>query len=230
MDPYLSLLTRKYPTIKPPPRRDLEQYAIDVSGVYNRSRYIASLVRGAGLVIGDDDLVTLFLAGDGFSLTLLEKDERVLDVIRGNLPDAAAVELLPTDLHSVYQGTWPKLDRSYDFFVTSPPYTPEGLKIFSAVGIQNLKVGGLGFIASPYDADEKADAVSHELMRFVLENGCILERVTPAMTFEEGLGAYQIVVRKLRDTAAINWLRPLEGKMYEWEAFGQQDAYKHQSV
>ncbi|HMR09023.1 MAG TPA: hypothetical protein PKA88_24755, partial [Polyangiaceae bacterium] len=90
--------------------------------------------------------------------------------------------------------------------------------------------GGLGFIASPYDADEKADAVSHELMRFVLENGCILERVTPAMTFEEGLGAYQIVVRKLRDTAAINWLRPLEGKMYEWEAFGQQDAYKHQSV
>lgn len=230
MNGYLAALNRRYHRIKPAPDRRLEQYAIDVTGVLSRARFIARSVRhGEGLVVGDDDLVSLYLAGfDQLALTVLEKDERVIRAIEDNLPEDAAVEVVPTDLQGVYDGEWPLEGRSFDFFVASPPYTPEGMSIFVAIGLRRLRVGGLGFIASPHDTNPRAEETTLHAQRFLLENGALIEEVLPAFTCEEGLPAYQIVARKLRDVERFDWLRPMKRTMYEYEEYKCEDAYDHQ--
>lgn len=230
MTPYLAALNRKYHRIKPKPDRRLEQYAIDLTGVLIRSRLIAESVRrGRGLLVGDDDLLSLYLAAyDELPLTVVDKDPRVIAAIRENLPEDARVRIVETDLQQIYDDRWPLEEERFDFFATSPPYTPEGQMLFIALGMKRLEVGGLGFIAAPHDASERSDEVTLNTQRFLLANGGLIERVIPALTAEEGLPAYQIVVRKLRDVERFDWLRPLERKMYEYEEYGQQDAYEHQ--
>lgn len=230
MTPYLSSLTRKFHAIKPKPDRQLEQYAIDVGGVLRRARFVAENTRGGrGLIVGDDDLFSLFLLGfDGYALTLLERDRRIIDVLEEHAPEGAAFETIETDLRGAYDGSWPAPEGApYDFFVTSPPYTFEGMTIFIATALRLLKVGGLGFIAAPHDATPKADEVTLHTQRFLLANGCLIERCEPAFSVEEGLPAYQIVVRKLEDVAEIDWVKPLTRKFYEYEVWSE-DAYEHQ--
>ncbi len=130
-------------------------------------------------------------------------------------------------MQGLYDGIWPNLSISFDYFVTSPPYTYEGLKMFTAIGIRFLRIGGYGFIATPLDDDPKAYDVTIELMKFILENGCIIEEVVPGLTFEEGLPAYQVIIKKLKDVDEINWLNQLNGQLYEYQIFGD-DSYNHQ--
>jgi predicted methyltransferase len=229
MTKYVAALNRKYHRIKPTPRRDLEQYSVDLNGVFLRSREIFTFGRtGSCLLVGDDDLLSLFLADSELKLTLLEKDERTIAAIRENEPTPGRIKILPSDFRDVYNGKWPQLDHKFDMFAASPPYTREGLKIWTAIGLRNLEVGGFGFIAAPYDDSERANLVTVEVQRFVLANGCIIEKVIPGLTIEEGLPAYQIVVRKLHDVKEIDWLSPLKNELYEWEEFKEQDAFAHQ--
>ncbi|MFK7990679.1 MAG: bis-aminopropyl spermidine synthase family protein [Sandaracinaceae bacterium] len=231
MNAYLAALNRKYRSIKPPPDRRLEQYAVDVGGVFLRARLIAEMVRrGRGLLVGDDDLLSLYLAGyEGLPLTVLEKDARIRAAISDNLPDGADTTLVEADFSGIYDDMWPPFEGRVDFFATSPPYTPEGMTLFVAIGLRHLEVGGLGFIAAPHDASHRADQVTQHVQRFALANGALIERVIPAMTTEEGLPAYQIVVRKLADVDAFDWVRPLQRTLYEYQEYGVEDAYAHQS-
>ncbi|MBZ0116113.1 MAG: bis-aminopropyl spermidine synthase family protein [Sandaracinaceae bacterium] len=228
MSPYLSALNRKYHRIKPKPDRKLEQYAIDLTGVLNRAALIAGLARGgSGLLVGDDDLVALFLAAYDLPLTLVEKDERIIAAIEENLPEGARFGVVRFDLRGVYEDRYPPVESTYDFVVTSPPYTKEGMANFLATGLRFLRVGGLCFIAAPHDATEKADEVTLYTQRFLLANGFLIEQVIPHMTIEEGLPAYQIVARKLHDVAKVDWLGERTGHMYEYEVW-REDAYDHQ--
>ncbi len=229
MNPYLSALTRKFHAIKPKPDRRLEQYAIDVTGVLRRARLVAGEAGpGRGLVVGDDDLFSLFLLGfEGRALTVIERDRRIIEALEEHAPEGAPLTIVEADLRGAYDDRWPEVEGPFDFFVTSPPYTPEGMTIFVATALRSLRVGGLGFIAAPHDASARADEVTLHTQRFLLANGGLIERVIPAFSVEEGLPAYQIVVRKLRDVDAIDWVRPLTRRFYEYEEWSE-DAYEHQ--
>lgn len=229
LDSYISKLNRKYSSIKPIPKRDLEQYAVDLTSVHNRLQEILKFTtKGNGLLVGDDDLISLFLLNQSLNLTVVEKDKRVISAILDNMPKNSNIDFVDFDLRNIYKNIWPLKTQHFDFFVTSPPYTKEGMKIFSSLGIKRLKVGGFGFIASPYDIDKKANEVTIEVMKFVLANGCIIHKVIPGLTIEEGLPAYQIIIKKIKDIDSIDWLGKMSGKMYEWEAYNKQDAYNHQ--
>ena len=226
---YIERLTRSYYSIKPRPNRKLEQYEIDLASIYRKYQEIRSVMpTGDGLLVGDDDLLSLFLSCHQYRLEVLECDQRVVDVIEKHAARDAEIRFLSFDLQKIYDGVYPSFAREQDFFVTAPPYTPEGMMIFSAVGVTALKVGGLGFISTPHEPGTKADTVSIILMKFLLENGCICDKVIPAMTIEEGLPAYLVVARKVKEIESISWSRGLERKMYEWEEYGATDAFAHQ--
>lgn len=231
MNSYIAKLNRKYHKIKPKSNRKLEQYSIDLTGLYHRYKKIMSYIHQKSIVlmIGDDDLLSLYLSQHDLDIILLEKDKRIINIIKEHKAGVSNYTALEFDVRNLYDEVWPNLTTSCDFFVTSPPYTYEGLKMFAAIGIKFLKIGGYGFIATPFDDDPKAYDVTVELMKFVLANGCIIEEVIPGLTFEEGLPAYQVIIKKLKHTNEVNWLNELKGQLYEYQIFGD-DSYNHQEL
>lgn len=231
MNSYIANINRKYHQIKPKSDRELEQYSIDLTSLYHRYKKVMSYVhqKSSILMIGDDDLLSLYLSQHDLDIILIEKDKRIINIIEEHKEKTSNYSALEFDIRSLYDGVWPNINMLCDFFVTSPPYTYEGLKMFTSIGIKLLKIGGYGFIATPFDHDQKAYDVTIELMKFVLENGCIIEEVIPGLTFEEGLPAYQIIIKKIKSTNEINWLKVLKGQFYEYQIFGQ-DSYSHQEA
>ncbi len=98
------------------------------------------------LILGDDDLFSLYLAllGSASRIVVLEIDERLLKFLtdwqkKENLP----LECRACDLSNPLP---PELLSSFDVFISEPPESLEGLKIFFSRGREGLREEGVGYV------------------------------------------------------------------------------------
>jgi N4-bis(aminopropyl)spermidine synthase len=127
----------------PAPQRDLDQVPATAVTVLKRGHYLLRSfdLRGAHvLCVGDHDLTSLglFLAGGagGLRVSVADADEALLGYL-----DAEArrrgfdVRCYAADLRLGLPGA---LRESSQLVFTDPPYTPEGVRLFVARGLQGL--------------------------------------------------------------------------------------------
>jgi predicted methyltransferase len=135
------------------------------------------------LLVGDDDLTSLCLHWLGYQkLTLVDFDAELLDIVRRE--SKKKVVTVVHDLRGAYRGSFPKLGKGFDLFITDPPYGPDGLCVFAGVGIGALAPGGHGVIVAP--AERVAGSSVREPLRlaaalqsFVTTNGAALVDMEP---------------------------------------------------
>lgn len=144
----------------PAPQRDLDQVQATAQTVLKRGHYLLRNfdLRGAHvLCVGDHDLTSLglFLAGgaDGLRVSVADADEALLGYI-----DAEArrrgldVQCYAADLRL---GLPARLRESSQLVFTDPPYTPEGVRLFVARGLQGLADTRNGRILLAYGFGEQ---------------------------------------------------------------------------
>ena len=144
----------------PAPQRDLDQVPATAETVLKRGHYLLRSfdLRGTHvLCVGDHDLTSLglFLAGgaDGLRVSVVDADEALLGYIdaearrRGFGVACYAADLrlgLPTGLR-----------ESSQLVFTDPPYTPEGVHLFVARGLQGLADARNGRVLVAYGFGEQ---------------------------------------------------------------------------
>lgn len=183
-------------------------YHVDARSMLRRLRAVTTLCKPSDrvLFVGDDDLASLALHHIGFAnLTVIDIDRDLLGVLARETRDR--VHTMPYDLRSVYDGKWPKISGGFSLFVTDPPYGADGLRVFSAVGLRSLAVGGHGLIATP----ERRAAVTrvgdpeqltHSLQSFLLQSGAVIQRVeSGAARSYHGTVASVLWVKKIKRCA-----------------------------
>lgn len=85
------------------------------------------------LLLGDDDLLSLYLQNEGLELTVLDIDERLLEFLKDH---GYRGKLLHQDLtHSHPQ-------EKYDLVITDPPWAHQGMQTFLNAALTALKPGG----------------------------------------------------------------------------------------
>ncbi len=94
------------------------------------------------LLLGDHDLTSLALAqvAPGIAITVVDSDERVLDYVETiSAQHGWTICTLFADLRI---GLPRSATASADLVFTDPPYTPEGIRLFLARGLESLKPTG----------------------------------------------------------------------------------------
>lgn len=185
--------------IRPKPDKTIAQCPLDTESLKKRVDLILKYPNvGKLLLIGDDDLASIPLSKlSNIDLAVVEFDDRLIEVISAN----SKAEILKFDLRNIYNDIWPKINTKFDGFLTDPPYTADGMKIFISVGIRNIKVNGLGFIACPYMLDRKESLdLTRETVNFVTMNGCTIEQIIPFFhNYVNSIKSSMIVIRKIKE-------------------------------
>ncbi|HTZ29659.1 MAG TPA: bis-aminopropyl spermidine synthase family protein, partial [Streptosporangiaceae bacterium] len=127
----------------PAAQRDLDQVPATPVTVLKRGHYLRRSfdLHGAHvLCVGDHDLTSLglFLAGgaDGLRVSVVDADEALLGYIDAEARQRCFdVRCFAADLRL---GLPPALLESSQLIFTDPPYTPEGVRLFVARGLQGL--------------------------------------------------------------------------------------------
>ena len=190
---------QKIEKIRPKPDKTIAQCPIDNKSLKKRVNLIFEYFKsGKLLIIGDDDLTTISLSQlSNLNLTVIEFDDRICDVISTE----SNAKILKFDLRNIYNDIWPKIDNKFDGFLTDPPYTADGMKIFISVGIRNIKLNGLGFIACPYMLNKKESLdLMRETINFITSNGCTVERIIPFFhNYINSVKSSMLVIRKIEE-------------------------------
>jgi hypothetical protein len=122
----------------PPPLRDLDHVPATPETVARRALWLDGTFDLAGatlLCVGDHDLTgpAAALANPDLAVTVVDIDERLLAYIDTR---CAGVRCLYADLRA---GLPPAALGSADLVFTDPPYTPDGVRLFLARGLQGLR-------------------------------------------------------------------------------------------
>ena len=127
----------------PAPQRDLDQVPATAETMLKRGHYLLRSydLRGAHvLCVGDHDLTSLglFLAGgaDGLRVSVVDADEALLGYIDAEARQRGfGVGCYAADIRLWLPA---RLRESSQLVFTDPPYTPEGVRLFVARGLQGL--------------------------------------------------------------------------------------------
>jgi len=104
------------------------------------------------LILGDDDLTSLaidlvseYLDVQARSILVIECDRRLVDFLDQSKGSDSVLSLLQHDLRESLPENF---KGGFDVFITDPPYTIEGLRLFVSRGVEALRpdVGKQGFI------------------------------------------------------------------------------------
>jgi len=185
----------------------LTAYHIDYFSTLRRVKTILkySSKNSNVLFVGDDDLISVILSLIGYSnIAVIDLDEELLGIISSTSRNK--VKAIKFDLKKVYKNKYPPLKSNFDIFVTDPPYSEDGLRIFPAVGIKYLKINGIGMIVSPSKkipnvSVRDPDKLTYLLENFLLKNGMIIIDIIPDSQISyHGTISSLRVVRKIRNT------------------------------
>lgn len=196
----------------PPPVQALDHVPATAETVVKRARFMLDgfdLTGAQVLFAGDHDLTSLglFLAGGapGLRASVVDVDERLLEFI-----DAEAarrgweVRCLFADLRL---GLPAALGESADLVFTDPPYTPEGVRLFVARGLQGLRDHRNGRVLLAYGFGERQPALGLAVQKALNPLHLAYEAVLP--NFNRYAGAQAVgsaaalyVLRPTRRTAA----------------------------
>ena len=142
------------------------------------------------LILGDDDLTSIGIAlvAHTFelkvnSINIIDIDGRILKFIEEQISGFKLnVNVFECD---VFKNVPENLLNSCDVFITDPPYTLEGFKLFVATSLQLLRkeIGMMGFISFPYGPP----ALLQLTNQFLVEMGLGIRELIPA--FNKYIGA-----------------------------------------
>lgn len=172
------------------------------------------------LFVGDDDLASAVLnkIDNNCLITLLDIDERIIDVIRKNC-DKNCPRLIKKNLIDIMDGKVgdPLLEEVFDCFVTDPPYTEAGYRYFLGYGLNHLKSSGIALIAVPHmNLEEWSDELLYKVETLLLESGCLIERILPAFALYEHEDAVisSMIIAKKVTKAHFKWSAQNGNRVY----------------
>lgn len=212
---------------RPSSKKEIAQCPLKVESMVKRLEKLKSYsLDGKNILfIGDDDLVSPLIpeVSKPEHLKLIEVDKRLIKIIK-EFTDYE-IEIERFDLRNIYNEVFPELEQKFNYFITDPPYTLDGMKIFTSLGIRNMKLGGKGFIAVPYmeNKDWSKDLKKNTLL-FLLKNGLVVEEVTPQFhTYTNDIQSSMVIVKKIKEIDKVE-IGPLkEPKHFYPKAYANKD-------
>ncbi len=176
----------------PRPERSLDHVSATAETVVRRALWLDSTFDLAGsrlLCVGDHDLTSLAIAMmcPSTSVTVVDIDERILEFIAGTARQRGL------DIQCLYADLRLGLPRSAlgsaDLAVTDPPYTPEGVRLFLARGIQGLRDTDTGRLLMAYGFSPRQPALGLYVQRAVLGLHLAIEGIIPNFNRYDGAQA-----------------------------------------
>ena len=131
------------------------------------------------LCVGDHDLTSLAVAlvHPGVEVAVVDLDDRVLAHI-----DAQARRLgvaVRTRWADLRLGLPPSLHGGADLALTDPPYTPEGVGLFTARAVEGLRDHDTGRVLLAYGASERTPMLALKVQRALHDLNLVYEAVFP---------------------------------------------------
>src|SRR3989441_1038009 len=155
----------------------------------------------SSLLLGDHDLTSLALAqvAPGVTITVVDSDERILDYIETvSARHGWPIRALFTDLRLELPRS---VMASYDLVFTDPPYTPEGMRLFLARGLESLKPTGSARLLCCYGFSERHPALSLKVQAVLYDLHLVTEAGLPQFNRYRGAQA-------IASSAALYICRP----------------------
>lgn len=190
----------------PPPVQALDHVPATAETVVKRARFMLDGFDPTGahvLFVGDHDLTSLglFLAGGapGLRASVVDVDERLLEFVDGE----AARHGWDVRCHfaDLRLGLPAALRESCELVFTDPPYTPEGVQLFVARGLQGLRDHRNGRVLLAYGYGERQPALGLAVQKALNPLHLAYEAMLPA--FNRYVGAQAV-----GSAAALYVLRP----------------------
>jgi predicted methyltransferase len=141
------------------------------------------------LFVGDHDLTSLAVAllCPGAEITVVDIDDRILGFIGSN---ARRLGLKIRCLYSDFRLGLPRAAaETADLVVTDPPYTPEGIKLFLARGVQGLRNTESARLIMAYGYSPRRPALGLFVQRAVSSLGLVVEGIIPKFNRYDGAEA-----------------------------------------
>ena len=140
-DPPLNAALLEVTRQRPQPNEHWEQLPCEPASAQARLQAMRPYLRAGQrcLLLGDDDLLSLYLNDQDLDLTVIDIDERLLDFLakqgyRGRLQHLDLRQRLPDD--------------RYDIVVSDPPWAHQGMHNFLNAALGALQPGGLLFLST----------------------------------------------------------------------------------
>ncbi|SNT59851.1 Protein of unknown function DUF43 [Actinomadura meyerae] len=190
----------------PPPVQALDHVPATAETVVKRARFMLDgfdLTGAHALFVGDHDLTSLglFLAGGapGLRASVVDVDERLLEFI----DTEAARRGWDVRCHfaDLRLGLPAVLRESADLVFTDPPYTPDGVQLFVARGLQGLRDHRNGRVLLAYGYGERQPALGLAVQKALNPLHLAYEAMLP--NFNRYTGAQAV-----GSAAALYVLRP----------------------
>ncbi|HXM57463.1 MAG TPA: bis-aminopropyl spermidine synthase family protein, partial [Candidatus Dormibacteraeota bacterium] len=142
--------------------RSLDHVAATPATAAARARFLAEtfdLARATVVCLGDHDLTSLALAQlcPSADVRVVDVDERILAFVAGTAAERGwRVTPVFADLRVELP---PTLRESADLVFTDPPYTPAGMRLFLARGLESLRRRDVGRVVFCYGFGERQPAL-----------------------------------------------------------------------
>ncbi|WP_410645632.1 bis-aminopropyl spermidine synthase family protein [Amycolatopsis sp. lyj-346] len=139
------------------------------------------------LFLGDHDLTSLAVRAvcPSASLTVVDLDERVLAYLDER--SGREIRAVHADLRV---GLPPSLAGGFNLVFSDPPYTPEGMGLFAARGVQALREPSEGRLLLAYGYSPRHPALGAQVQRALATLGLTFEAILPG--FNRYFGAQAI--------------------------------------
>lgn len=183
---------REFIAAGPRPSTALDHVTATAESVLARAEWMRENydLRGAHvLCLGDHDLTSLAVAmvAPSAVVTVVDLDERVLAHIDSVAAEhGLAIRTLHTDLRF---GLPPAVAGWADLVFTDPPYTPEGIGLFTARAAECL-ADQHSRVLIAYGYSDRSPALGHKVQSELLRLGMVFEAILPA--FHRYFGAQAI--------------------------------------
>lgn len=192
-DPATLLQIRKWIRHVPAPKKNLDHVQATPETVLRRAAWLATefTLDGRHLAfVGDHDLTSLAvrLVEPACAISVVDIDEELLEYVHVSQSPlkGAEFQIRYTDLRSSFPAD---LLRRSDVFVTDPPYTPDGVRLFVSRGIQSLRSasGGRGMIA--YGFGEQMQSLGLKVQKSIIDLDLVFDQVLKSFNSYAGAQA-----------------------------------------
>jgi hypothetical protein len=177
----------------PPPLRALDHVPATADTVSRRAHWLEEtyeLTAGRLLCLGDHDLTSLAVAAlrPEAEITVVDLDERLLEFIDTRARQRGLrIRCLHADLRF---GLPSAAAGSADLVFTDPPYTPEGMALFLARGIECLREPIDGRLIVAYGYSQRNPTLGLQVQRAVQRLDIVFEAILPG--FNRYVGAQAV--------------------------------------
>ncbi len=186
------------------PVRHLDHVSVTPLTCLKRALFLArnyELRASTVLLLGDHDLTSLALAlvAPGLAITVVDSDERILDYITTVAAQYGwTIRTLFADLRIELPRS---VTASCDLAFTDPPYTPEGMRLFLARGLESLKPTGTARLLCCYGFSERHPGLGLKVQSVLHSLHLVTEAVLPHFNRYRGAEA-------IASSAALYICRP----------------------